>query len=74
MPMAATSDAVAPALASTARQQLSTVPKMSSASCSTWPEAGKCCGSSSCASAATEPSCRTSSAREEVVPWSMARM
>ena len=46
---------------------------MSSGSCSTQPEAGKCCGNSCCARAAIEMSLRNTIAREEVVPWSMAR-
>ena len=42
--------------------------QMSSGSCSTQPEAGKCCGNSCCAVAAIEMSPRNTMAREDVVP------
>ena len=42
--------------------------QMSSGSCSTQPDAGKCCGNSACAIAAIEMSLRNTMAREEVVP------
>ena len=41
---------------------------MSSGSCSTQPDAGKCCGNSCCAVAAIEMSLRNTMAREDVVP------
>ena len=73
MPIAAMSFAVMPACAIASRQTVTVEVQMSSGSCSTQPEAGKCCGNSACAFAAMEMSPRNTIAREEVVPWSMAR-
>ena len=68
MPMAAMSFAVRPAFFSASRQVAMVEVQMSSGSCSTQPEAGKCCGNSCWAVAAMEMSCRNTIAREEVVP------
>ena len=68
MPMAAMSLAVRPAFASASRQAIIVEVQMSSGSCSTQPEAGKCCGNSCCAVAAMEMSPRNTMAREDVVP------
>src|SRR3954451_21964981 len=65
--------AVTLAFFSASRQAARVEVQMSSGSCSTQPEAGKCCGNSACAFAAMEMSLRNTIAREEVVPWSMAR-
>ena len=73
MPIAAMSFAVMPACSIASRQTITVEVQMSSGSCSTQPEAGKCCGNSCCARAAIEMSLRNTIAREEVVPWSMAR-
>src|SRR3954463_6016687 len=73
MPIAAMSFAVTPAFCKASRQVEMVEVQMSSGSCSTQPEAGKCCGNSACAFAAMEMSPRNTIAREEVVPWSMAR-
>ena len=68
MPIAAMSLAPAPAFFSASRQIATVEVQMSSGSCSTQPEAGKCCGNSCCAVAAIEMSPRNTMAREEVVP------
>ena len=68
MPMAAMSFAVTLAFFIASRQQAMVEVQMSSGSCSTQPEAGKCCGNSACADAATEMSARNTIAREDVVP------
>src|SRR3954451_13781096 len=73
MPIAAMSFALMPAWAISARETVTVEGQMCSGSCSTQPEAGKCCGNSACAVAAMEMSPRNTIAREEVVPWSMAR-
>src|SRR4051794_17605755 len=73
MPIAAMSLGPMPACAIASRQTITVEVQMSSGSCSTQPEAGKCCGNSACARAAIEMSLRKTIAREEVVPWSMAR-
>ncbi len=72
MPMPATSAAVRPAFARASRTVATTPDQMSSGSCSTQPEAGKCCGNSCCATASTAMSGVKTMAREEVVPWSIA--
>src|SRR5882724_11079856 len=51
MPMAAMSFAVRPAFFSASRQVAMVEVQMSSGSCSTQPDAGKCCGNSCCADA-----------------------
>ena len=68
IPIAAMSLAVAPAFSKASRQTATVVVQMSSGSCSTQPEAGKCCGNSACAVAAIEMSARNTMAREDVVP------
>ncbi len=68
MPIAAMSLAFRPAFSSASRQIMTVEVQMSSGSCSTQPEAGKCCGNSCCAVAAMEMSERNTMAREEVVP------
>src|SRR5439155_14509452 len=73
MPIPAMSFAVMPACSIASRQTITVEVQMSSGSCSTQPDAGKCCGNSCCARAAIEMSLRNTIAREEVVPWSMAR-
>src|SRR5262245_37004572 len=72
MPIAARSEAVAPALASALRAARSWVCQISSASCSTQPGCGKCCVNSIWSTAAIAPSRSNRIAREEVVPWSRA--
>ena len=73
MPIAAMSAAATPARSIAPRQVAATVDQMSSGSCSTQPDCGKCCGNSSWAVATmfSRPSKRI--ARLDVVPWSMAR-
>src|SRR3954471_12353050 len=73
IPIAAMSFALIPDCAIASRQTVTVEVQMFSGSCSTQPEAGKCCGNSACAFAAMEMSPRNTIAREEVVPWSMAR-
>ena len=51
MPIAAMSFAVMPAFSIASRQTVTVEVQMSSGSCSTQPEAGKCCGNSCCARA-----------------------
>ena len=68
MPIAAMSFAVTLAFFSASRQVAIVEVQMSSGSCSTQPEAGKCCGNSACAVAAIEMSPRNTMAREDVVP------
>ena len=68
MPIAAMSFAVTLAFFSASRQVAMVEVQMSSGSCSTQPEAGKCCGNSCCAVAAIEMSARNTMAREDVVP------
>ena len=68
MPIAAMSFAARPALLNASRQVAMVEVQMSSGSCSTQPEAGKCCGNSCWADAAMEMSCRNTIAREDVVP------
>ena len=68
MPIAAMSFAFRPAFSSASRQVITVEVQMSSGSCSTQPEAGKCCWNSCCATAAIEMSGRNTMAREEVVP------
>ena len=68
MPIAAMSLALSPAFSSASRQVMMVEVQMSSGSCSTQPEAGKCCGNSCCATAAIEMSERNTIAREDVVP------
>ena len=68
MPIAAMSFAFSPACSSASRQVITVEVQMSSGSCSTQPEAGKCCGNSCCAVAAIEMSLRNTMAREDVVP------
>ena len=57
-----------PAFFSASRQVDNVEVQISSGSCSTQPEAGKCCGNSACANAATERSARNTIARDDVVP------
>src|SRR5580704_1362739 len=73
MPMATMSRALAPAFCMAPRQHSTVVRHRSSGSCSTSPSAGKCCGNSCCAKAATEVSARNRLARVDVVPWSMLK-
>ena len=68
IPIAAMSFAFRPAFSSASRQTSTVEVQMSSGSCSTQPEAGKCCGNSACADAAMEMSPRKTMAREDVVP------
>ena len=68
MPIAAMSLAVRLAFFSASRQTAIVEVQMSSGSCSTQPEAGKCCGNSCCATEAIEMSARNTIAREDVVP------
>ena len=68
IPIAAMSLAFRPAFSSASRQTVTVEVQMSSGSCSTQPEAGKCCGNSCCAVAAMEMSLRNTMAREDVVP------
>ncbi len=68
MPIAAMSLGVTPAFFSASRQVAIVEAQMSSGSCSTQPDAGKCCGNSACAVAAIEVSLRNTMAREDVVP------
>src|ERR1700722_17655686 len=51
-----------------------TVAQMTSASCSTQPEAGYCCSNACCSLAIRLPSGAKAIARLELVPWSIARM
>jgi hypothetical protein len=73
MPIAATSPAAASAMASACRAVASVVRHRSSGSCSTQPDAGKCCENSSCAEARIRCSRSNKIDRVDVVPWSMAR-
>jgi len=68
MPIAAISLGPTPAFLSASRQVAMVEVQISSGSCSTQPEAGKCCGNSACAVAAMEMSDRNTIAREDVVP------
>jgi hypothetical protein len=72
MPTAATSPADARARASTSAIVAACVAQISSASCSTQPERGKCCVNSRCAVATMRPSWSNRMERELVVPWSRA--
>ena len=72
MPMAATASAPQPAFASTARTVETVVVQRSSGSCSTSPGRGKCWSNGSWAAAATCAASSKSSARVDVVPWSIA--
>src|SRR4051812_47265011 len=72
MPIAAMSLALTLALAIASRQVCSVGVHRSSGSCSTQPDAGKCCGNSCCATAAIDRSAAKIMARDDVVPWSMA--
>jgi len=68
IPIAAMSLAVTLAFFSASRQVARVEFQISSGSCSTQPEAGKCCGNSACAIAAIEMSLPKTMAREDVVP------
>jgi hypothetical protein len=61
-----------PALATASRAVASVVVQISSGSCSTQPERGKCCMNSRCAMLATRQLSSKISARDDVVPWSIA--
>jgi hypothetical protein len=74
MPIAAISLPSIPAFAIASRQVASTLSQRSSGSCSTQPEAGKCWGNSRCAVATTRSVASNRIARDEVVPWSIARI
>ena len=73
MPIAAMSFAPTFACFIASRQVAIVELQMSSGSCSTQPDAGKCCGNSRWAKDAMEVSARNRTARVEVVPWSIAR-
>ena len=68
MPMAAIPPASIPARAMASRAVARVLCQISSGSCSTQPERGKCWGNSSCATAAIRASESKRMAREEVVP------
>ena len=68
IPIAAMSFAAKFAFFKASRQTAIVEVQMSSGSCSTQPEAGKCCGNSCCATEAIEMSARNTIAREDVVP------
>ncbi len=72
MPTATRSAGVACARARTSAMVAACVAQISSASCSTQPERGKCCVNSRCAVATTLPSWSKRMDRELVVPWSRA--
>jgi hypothetical protein len=74
MPIAATSLATTPAPAIAARAVATDVVQMPAGSCSTWPGAGKICGSSRFANPTGDKPPSNRNARVDVVPWSMARM
>src|SRR5882757_6401516 len=67
MPIAAMSLGPTPAFFSASRQVATVEVQMSSGSCSTQPDAGKCCGNSCCADAAMEMSARNTMAREDMM-------
>ena len=71
-PMAAMSEALAPACLSADRAHSSCVDQISAASCSTQPGLGKICWNSFWAVAMGEPRRSNTMARELVVPWSSA--
>jgi hypothetical protein len=73
-PMAAMSAAESPAFARASLATCSCDDQIASGSCSTCPGAGKICSNSCCATDTTAPSWRKTMARDEVVPWSRARM
>ena len=72
MPMPATRRASPPACSNASRSVASAPCQMSSASCSTQPGAGKCCGSSTCAVPRGASAASKAMVRVLVVPWSSA--
>ena len=73
MPMAEMSAAVLPAFFKAVLQVATTLSQISSGSCSTQPEAGKCWVNSFCPTPATFIDPSNTIARLDVVPWSMAK-
>ncbi len=63
-----------PALAMRPLMVATTLCQISSGSCSTQPDCGKCCVNSCCALALIEAGPSNRMAREDVVPWSMAKI
>ena len=73
-PMAATSDALAPARLRAARTEPSWLFQIASGSWVTWPGSGNICGNSLPALATGRPVASKTIGRDDVVPWSSARM
>src|SRR5688572_28119580 len=74
MPTAAISAAIVRAFEIASRAVATVVVQMCSGSCSTQPEAGKCCGNSRCPNPTGFNASSKTIARLDVVPWSKARI